>query len=645
MARSRTVFRCSSCGAPAPKWAGRCPTCDDWNTLVEELDDGPISVASLVPVTDPVPITRPDQRRRSSRRRPASTSSTGCSAAASFPAASRCSAASPGSASRPWCCNSWRRGLAPAARCCTSPARSRSSRCGCGPSGSGALHPRAAPGRRDDAAQRARPHRGAPARHLRRRLGPDPARPGLLLRAGVGGPGPGVRTPAGPGRQGSRRDDGAGRPRHQGRPTGRPPGARAHRRHGPVLRGRPPPRPSTRPGREAPVRRRPTSSACSRLGERGLEPVPDPSGLFLGDRRSGVAGSVVTPAMEGHRPLLVEVQALVADSTLAQPRRSVHGLDGGRVALLLAVLSRRVGVPVGALDVYAMAVGGVRVMEPGADLGDRAGGRLLVVGRGPARGTGGLRRGGPRRRAPSGRPARDATSGRGGPARFPPAAVVPRTAPDVARRHRGAAGPEPRRRRRPVRPAEVAVPRRPTRSSDPPRLRSMPDRDSQALMTRWPSSLRAQPLREGLDRILKASMGALIVVGDGPEVLNICSGGFLLDAAFSPQRLSELAKTDGAIILARDAEPHRPRQRAPGARTRTCPPTRPGPVTAPPSGSPARSACPSSPCREDMAVLTVYMHDAKHQLDADPVDPEPLQPGAADPRAVQGAAQRGVDRR
>src|SRR5499427_1240485 len=59
-------------------------------------------------------------------------------------------------------------------------------------------------------------------------------------------------------------------------------------------------------------------------------------------------------------------------------------------------------------------------------------------------------------------------------------------------------------------------------------------------------------LREGLDRILQARMGALIVVGDGPEVLSVCSGGFLLDAEFTPQRLSELAKMDGAIILAAD---------------------------------------------------------------------------------------------
>lgn len=61
------------------------------------------------------------------------------------------------------------------------------------------------------------------------------------------------------------------------------------------------------------------------------------------------------------------------------------------------------------------------------------------------------------------------------------------------------------------------------------------------------------PLREGIDRILQARMGALIVVGDGPDVLGICSGGFLLDAEFTPQRLSELAKMDGAIILAADS--------------------------------------------------------------------------------------------
>jgi DNA repair protein RadA/Sms len=90
--------------------------------------------------------------------------------------------------------------------------------------------------------------------------------------------------------------------------------------------------------------------------------------MFLGDRRPGIPGTVVTPAVEGHRPLLVEVQTLVAPSTLSQPRRSAQGLDSGRLALLLAVLDRRADLPIGALDVYAMAVGGVRVVEPGADL-------------------------------------------------------------------------------------------------------------------------------------------------------------------------------------------------------------------------------------------------------------------------------------
>ncbi len=100
----------------------------------------------------------------------------------------------------------------------------------------------------------------------------------------------------------------------------------------------------------------------------GLESLADPSSLFLGDRTVGLPGSTVVPAMDGHRPLLVEVQALVASSSLAQPRRSVQGLDAGRISLLLAVLQQRAGVDLSKQDVYAMSVGGVKVTEPGADL-------------------------------------------------------------------------------------------------------------------------------------------------------------------------------------------------------------------------------------------------------------------------------------
>lgn len=81
----------------------------------------------------------------------------------------------------------------------------------------------------------------------------------------------------------------------------------------------------------------------------------------------------------------------------------------------------------------------------------------------------------------------------------------------------------------------------------------MESRVDGALLRAMAQVAPGSPLRTGLDRILLSGRGALIVIGDGPEVLNICSGGFLLDAAFTPQRLSELAKMDGAIILAEDA--------------------------------------------------------------------------------------------
>lgn len=105
------------------------------------------------------------------------------------------------------------------------------------------------------------------------------------------------------------------------------------------------------------------------MTEHGLKGVPDPSRLFLADRRLQVAGSVVVPTLEGNRPLLVELQALVAQSALPSPRRSAQGVDGGRLSMLLAVLEKRAQMPTASLDVYALAVGGVKVSEPAADLG------------------------------------------------------------------------------------------------------------------------------------------------------------------------------------------------------------------------------------------------------------------------------------
>lgn len=103
------------------------------------------------------------------------------------------------------------------------------------------------------------------------------------------------------------------------------------------------------------------------MDENGLTPVDDPSGLFLADRVTGVSGSAVVPTVDGNRPLLVEVQALVAPSQLATPRRSAQGFDHGRLSMLLAVLERRVGLPISNAEVYALAVGGARIFDPGAD--------------------------------------------------------------------------------------------------------------------------------------------------------------------------------------------------------------------------------------------------------------------------------------
>jgi DNA repair protein RadA/Sms len=104
------------------------------------------------------------------------------------------------------------------------------------------------------------------------------------------------------------------------------------------------------------------------MTDAGMLGVPDASGVFLGDRSHLTPGSVVFPALEGVRPLLVEIQALVATSRLPAPRRFASGLDQGRLGLLLAVLDRRAGLSTVNADVYVSAVGGVRIGEPGADL-------------------------------------------------------------------------------------------------------------------------------------------------------------------------------------------------------------------------------------------------------------------------------------
>ena len=105
-----------------------------------------------------------------------------------------------------------------------------------------------------------------------------------------------------------------------------------------------------------------------RMTERGLEAVANPSELFLGDRQSVVSGSAVTALLEGTRPVLIEVQALATKAGFGTPQRVSTGFDSRRLALLLAVLEKRAGLSFGQLDVFLNVVGGVRMQEPAGDL-------------------------------------------------------------------------------------------------------------------------------------------------------------------------------------------------------------------------------------------------------------------------------------
>ncbi|WP_345411766.1 DNA repair protein RadA [Pseudonocardia xishanensis] len=111
---------------------------------------------------------------------------------------------------------------------------------------------------------------------------------------------------------------------------------------------------------------------CFELQDSGIVGLPDPSGLFLArfgaTQASAVSGTAVTVVMDGRRPLLAEVQALVAGSPMPTPRRAVSGLDSSRVAMLLAILERRGGIRLQDSEVYTATVGGMKVTEPAADL-------------------------------------------------------------------------------------------------------------------------------------------------------------------------------------------------------------------------------------------------------------------------------------
>ncbi len=105
------------------------------------------------------------------------------------------------------------------------------------------------------------------------------------------------------------------------------------------------------------------------MQEKGLKEVPNPSSFFLAERPQNVSGSVVVPSLEGTRPILVEIQALVSATNLGMPRRTAIGVDHNRVSLLVAVLDKICGLHLGASDIFINVAGGIKLSEPAVDLG------------------------------------------------------------------------------------------------------------------------------------------------------------------------------------------------------------------------------------------------------------------------------------
>ena len=197
------------------------------------------------------------------------------------------------------------------------------------------------------------------------------------------------------------------------------------------------------------------------MTELGLAEVPNPSALFLAERRGNISGSAVFAGLEGTRPVLLEVQALLAPNPGGSPRRSVVGWDGGRLSMLLAVLESRCGLRLNATDVYLNVAGGLRVSEPAADLAVAA--AIASAAGGPADqpGDGLFRRDRPVGRGAAGGAGRGAAEG-GGQARLRrglPAAPGGARQPAAGRARGAAAG----------RDRALVRPRGAVRRSPPPR--------------------------------------------------------------------------------------------------------------------------------------------------------------------------------
>ena len=369
MTKVRTIYRCGDCGATAPKWAGRCPGCAAWNSLIEEVDAGPAAGGGATPARSGVPVPIAEVDSAAWAARPTGMGELDRVLGGGFvPGSVTLLGGEPGIGKSTLLLQVLAALAAGGRRCLLVCGEESSQQVRLRAERLGALRPRLWL-----VSETSLPHVVAAV---------DEVAPDFLVVDSIQTlSDPGLASA--PGTVAQVREC-AARLVREAKARALPTVLVGHVTKDGSLAG---PRVlehvvdtvlsfegerhhALRLLRALKHRFGPTSElGLFEMAESGLVGVPDPGALFLSDRCTGVPGSVVVPTLDGHRPLLVEVQGLVVGSELAMPRRSAQGLDPGRLALLVAVLQRSVRLSLARSDVFALAVGGVKVMEPAADLG------------------------------------------------------------------------------------------------------------------------------------------------------------------------------------------------------------------------------------------------------------------------------------
>ena len=290
----------------------------------------------------------------------------------------------------------------------------------------------------------------------------------------------------------------------------------------------------------------------------GMVEITNPSSVLISEREDNPSGSVIVASMEGTRPLLIELQALTTPTVFGLPRRAANGIDYNRLTLLVAVLEKRAGLALSSQDIYLNVVSGIKIAEPAVDLGtilvcassfknisiDK---RTVVIGEvgltGEVRAVNLI----------------DKRLKEAEKLGFK-TCIIPENNKKLLKEHYkldiiGVKN---------VSEAMKAVGLKWemwTEKMCPPTDKNVSWRNVPEL-TRRENELNitevlkmiapGTPIRDGLENILKAKTGALIVIGDTKEVLDLVDGGFQLDVDYTSSRLYELAKMDGAIVLSSD---------------------------------------------------------------------------------------------